>query len=332
MNSPRLASRAFTLGVAVSFFAQTTGAADLAIMAGARPMMAAQLPPRALLMPKAEPARRHVRVESAPWAVTTWAKGFLLDAVSVADWIVSPAEKTENRVEWALPERRPRALVAVAADSALRPADSALVTPLPGGDRILVVRDPSIVGVAMALADALAAPASYPGLLSEETMPRVAGPWLQGRGFHYRVVYLDSLGSTVGKDGGFTVTRPGRLTAWVPANVPAFMRRAAPIYYHGMRARFQVEVRADEDLAGLRLSFREEELDGRPLTPFAALGALTLKAKQRGVLSGETILLGQADSGPVNFERTHLVASVAGESSARLDAPDAGLIDPPGSR
>lgn len=327
MNISRLRSRALSLAVVVSFLAQTTGAADLAVLAGARTPAAALLPPRALLAPR--PAAGVSRVApAAPSAAAAWAAGLLQDARTVLAWLVAPEQKPESRVEW----QQVRAVPATAAISAA-PADSGgVITPLPSNDRILIARDPEIVGVSQALGQALSAPDILAMPTRPATLERVEGAWLQGRGFSYRVVYLDALGKTIGKEGGFTVVRPYSAAQWVKARVPAFMRRAAPIYFHGMTVRFQVEVRAKEDLAGLRLSFRQEELDGTPLTRYAALGQLTLKAGARGVVSGETPLLGRQESGPVNFERTHLVASVAGESSARLDAPDAGLVDPPGAQ
>jgi hypothetical protein len=316
MRTPRAA---LALAVTVSFFAQTTGAADLAAIA-ARPMLAAQLPPRAL--PAAPPARTvsgysrrsAPKAPAQPSAFQLWMRSFLADAGSVASWLVAPEEKTEHRVEWDMP--RPAAAPPAPVVEAPEPAVQ---------DRILVTHDPMIVGAAQLLAQALTVPAALP------TIPRTECEWVQARGFRFRFVFLDAFGQTIGRSDGFEIHRGDGVTEFLSGQVPPLLRRRSPVFFHGMTVDFLVEVEAQEDLKGLSLSFRQEELDGEVLTPFAPLGVLDLKAGQRAQVSGRTPLLGRQSLGPIGFEKSHLVARVEGEARPRADIPDAALIDPPGN-
>ena len=309
MKTPRAA---LALAVSVSFFAQSTGAADLAAVA-ARPMLAAQLPPRALLAPKpALPAAAPATAE--PSAAALWARSFYDDAVSVAAWLIAPEEKTEHRVEWDMP--RPPVDAAPALVEAPEPAVQ---------DRILITHDPMIVGAAQLLAQALAVPEKAP------TVPRVECEWVQAKGFRFRFVFFDAYGQTIGRSDGFEVHRGDGVTEFLSGRVPPQLRRRSPVFFHGMTAAFAVELEAQEDVRDLALSFRQEELDGEALTPFVSLGAVSLKAGERAQLRGRTPLLGRQSLGPIGFEKSHLVARVGGEARPRADVPDAALIDPPGN-
>lgn len=234
----------------------------------------------------------------------------------VIDWLLAPEESAA-----AVPARTPRDVAAKPSPAA--PAEPpSVVTSLSAPDRILIVPDPLIVGASQVLSEALAVPTR------QRTLPRVEGRWIEARGFRFRVVYLDSYGETIGREGGFELRRGGR-AVFLPARVPAALRAPAPIYYRGRTARFRIEVEAREALRGLWLSFREEEIDGAVITPFRALGTLTLAKGKKAFVEGTTPLLGRKGDGPISFERTHVVARIDGETSARADASDAGLIDPP---
>jgi hypothetical protein len=285
--------------------APPTGAADIAFLAS-RPNPALTQPHRGAFLPTRAP-----RVDR-PWAIAVWARGYLSDAASVFKWI---GAAQEPRIVLSRPQRQ---VPDVQGEWSL---PGLMAPPVP--NRMLVVKDPDFAGAAEGLSRALAIADLRPRL------KRLAMPWAQAEGFKYRIVYLDSLGATYGRQGGFNVVRPGVPDLFVKAKVPLALRRAAPVYFRGMTVRYLVEIAAESDLKDLVVSTRQEELDGVAITEFKTLGTLTLSKGERAALAGSTPLLSTRNAGVVNFEHTHLLAGVESEERLRVDAADAGLVDPP---
>lgn len=314
--------RTLCLAVALSFFAQNTGAADLAAgFAAARPghlafphaQMAAN--PRPAAPSKKGPAlsdrlSQALRTYSDDlFTVVSWG----LDRLYVPETALAPASAP------AIEEARPPEVAPETAAVFEKPQD-----------RILIVRDESIIGAALALGERFGQGFGMHNMTP--THPRVEGVWLRAEGFQFRVNYLEAYGTTFGEEKGFRIDSKYARDSWVPIkeSMPQELRRLAPIYFHGMKAKYEIEIVAfDEPVRGLKVFARQEELDGRKLTEIEQIGkVIDLAPGQRLTLTSSSHLRGQGQA-RVNFERTHVVMS-GSDGTILADEPSAGLVDPPG--
>ncbi|MBI3554556.1 MAG: hypothetical protein HY077_18840 [Elusimicrobia bacterium] len=305
--------RAALLGALVS---QSTGAADVAFMAGyaARPGL---YPPPARVAPlpvKPAPAKavrtrggllRLLRIDALLF--TRWLDGFLAP-VPVVNAI--PEADRDRSLPLAAPVELVEAPV----------------------DRMLIVRDPSFEGVALVSAalDEIFALDYHPPVYQKLW----EGPWREGRGVRFRINFFDVYGLTEGTADGFWVRLSRQPARFVPSGVPEGLRQTYPIYFHHDLARAEIEIQntGSAAISGLEAAARQETIteDGQPGTSITQPAALAFP----GTLApGETVKFPYSFrlEGPgtarVNFEQTHLV--VTSDAGVLANDAKAAIVDPP---
>ena len=232
-----------------------------------------------------------------------------------ADHFSTGAEALTGRL--AAPEAAAEIAAAAAPELAVQEPQAALV-PL----------DPAVIAAAQAVDAGL--PDWRPGW---GTIAAVEEPWFEGRGFRFRVVYLDALGVTVGSDAGFEVRQGADRPQIIAAKVPAALKRVTPIYFHGAHVSYRVELEGTGDQPlDVAVFSRQEELNGQRLTPPQPLGRATLVGGKRAVVRGRCQITGLGGTGRINFEQTHVIVAAAGATGAAsilADVAAAGVLDPP---
>ncbi len=316
----------------VSFFVQSTGAADLAPVF-ARGMM---LPPpgrMAPLPPPAQPAKRAVKPAREPWLVSAsvvarWVEERLTAALAAPGAVAEPVS--------------PEALASFSAAASNEVAAIAsLPNPEPPADRMLIAMEGRRV-LASGLAAQLASIREFRADL-KPLRPRFTGDWV-GRGeVRARVDYLNPFGVTQGEAKGFRVKLSDGYERLIPSRkrIPESLMRELPLYFAGDTVDVEVRVRNDgaTALTGLTVASVQEAhtADGAPGAPVAKPVTKSVAA----LAPGETAVLrwriklspGGLDA--VNFEQTHLKVlgkDPAGGEKVLLDETQAGIVDPPGER
>jgi hypothetical protein len=178
--------------------------------------------------------------------------------------------------------------------------------------------------------------------------PPVAGPspvlppfhekWLEQNGLRARVSYLHSHGVVTGDAGGFTAAFADGTTRRAPnAAMPRAYLREFPIYFHGQEVEIEltVENRTGRTLRDVRLeavqeTFRTVGGEGMRLAPPVDVPvAAVLAPGARATARWRAPLQGPGQQA-VNLEQTHVRLTSDGRAAPLLDAPQAGVIDPPG--
>jgi len=311
-----------------AFFVQSTGAADLAPVF-ARGMM---LPPpgamgaMALPMPKPLPAAA-VKPAGEPW---------LASAAVVARWVAERLTAPSAPVATGLP-----APDSLAVYSAAKPVSAlaSLPSPEPPADRMLI----SMEGRRLVASGLAAQVASILQTRRElkPMRPRFVGEWVgKGGAVQVRVDYLKPLGFTRGEAKGYRVTLSDGYERLFPNRgaLPEALMRELPLYFAGDNVDIEVTIlnTGSEPLSNLSVSAVQEEF-----TPSGAAGAPVTSPVLNAVASlapGATavlrwrVKLSSEGREAVNFEQTHLRVSApdaAGSDKVLLDAPQAGIVDPP---
>lgn len=323
----RIAASFFCL----AFLAETTGAADLAMFAAGR-MPPAAFPPAAVRAPAPQAAPK----TAPPAEKRSWSKAMKGKAGAWAAW----AEKRLREFEG---EGRAELVVRFAAPPAV-PAETAAIA-APPVDRMLIARDPEFAGVADAISVVEAELArtfnarawSRTVMRARQEEKSVAAP-----GLRLRVAYLDSYGLTWGDAKGFHVRIPGRKPLDIRSRVPAVYRREFALYFAGDEARYEIEI---ENTGSATLENAVVYAQQENFNPKGGVGAAIhgsrlsaipvgrLTPGERKVLSHSFVLGRATTSALISFEQTHL--SVRAEKNGRdqllMDAPQAGIVDPPGN-
>lgn len=325
--------------VAVAFFVQNTGAADVAFLAArhgpAGGPSAAWLPLGAL---KAAPGPRVV-LPAEPWL--SRAGSWMLPRVTgLARWLDDLS---------AFPEAAPEPVqIASSSDSEAAPAEPAFPSPAPGlpmsaalappaPDRMLVdARGFDFVAFGEGLRWARA---GRP-VVHEVAAPRIEGPWKEQNGLRFRLTYLKPEGFiTLDKDGALVRegTGPGRRMS-ASRRIPERIFGRYAVYHEGDLVDYEIELMnvSGARLSGLEVFTGQEVMDpeggtGRLLGDVGSFEPVSLAAEGRAVLKGKLRVAGAAVARS-NFEQTHLTVYRPGEKgdSRRLvDEPQAGIIDPP---
>ncbi len=165
-------------------------------------------------------------------------------------------------------------------------------------------------------------------------------PWVEGDGLRLRVTYMRTMGETEGGLDSFHVRIPGRGTRTVRMPVPDTLRGVLPVYFRGDQVFYEVELQntGSTTLLDLRVLSRQEsfEASGRAGEPISFTPAF-LPVDRLG--PGESVTLGRSfrlaleprSTDPIRFEQTHVnVSQVNAEGqNSLLDAPHAGIVDPP---
>lgn len=309
---------ALSAALCAAFFAQSTGAADLAPMF-ARGMM---LPPpgRMAPMPMPRPAQpapaKTVKPAGEPW---------LVSAAVVARYIS---------------ERWTEAVAADAAASLPEPevaAVASLPSPEPPADRMLISMEGRRVlasGLAAQLASILQYRTEFKPL-----RPRFVGEWVGKGQARARVDYMNPLGVTRGEAKGFRVILSDGFERLLPNRnpIPNSLMRELPLYFAGDSVDVEVTIlnTGSTPLTDLTIASVQEEhtASGEAGTP---IGGSVFKSVA-SIAPGATavlrwrIKLGAIAREAVNFEQTHLTVLREGPtgSSVLLDETQAGIVDPP---
>lgn len=185
------------------------------------------------------------------------------------------------------------------------------------------------------------APAKRIRVTAENFVPRFEMPWQNYRDLRLRLVYREAVGQTWGDEGGFHLFEFGRALRSIAAAVPAKLRGPIPVYALGSAVPFDIELQniGQTPLDFLRIQARQEsyEPSGRRGAPIGArsdvLRVGSLKPGETAVLAASVRLVGEAlpQAGLINLEQTHVLVT---QETPRgldilLDAPQAGIIDPP---
>lgn len=159
--------------------------------------------------------------------------------------------------------------------------------------------------------------------------------WLEQDGLRLRLEYLRPRAIVAGTDEGWRLLEPGGSWRLIPAQLSPAHRRDFPLYLpeDEIELRLIVENAGRETRAGLEIEAVQERFnpagrESRPLGPAIrrpVAGALPPggRAEIRW-----TMRLGRGGRGAVNLEQTH-VRVRDGAGRLRLDAPQAGVVDPP---
>ncbi len=325
-----MARRNPTLAVAalLPFLAQATGAASLpAIMV---------TPPGAFLPPAARrplPAKA-AAAKSAP--EETW----LDSARVVAAYLFDLAAARPAPARPAPPGPRPTDAAAEVPEAA--PEAPAPVVDAPAHDRMLIAMAPGerVEGVIGRGEEDLSAPPS--ARLAAAPMPTL--PAFRERAFAQsglsaQVTYESPHGIVHGFSDGYVAMFADGTKRFIAGTLPPALRREFPIYYHGESIEVALTLvnRTGHPLRGLRVTavqetFRPVGGEGMRLSPPAELTVPgVLPAGGSAVVRWQVVLEGPSHAA-VNLEQTHVTvdAGPANGAAPLLDAPQAGVIDPPG--
>lgn len=287
----RRAPRTLAAAVLVGFLAQATGAASLPALVIAPPGAFLRAPMRAPAPAKSPPAQ---------------------PAAGGIHWL----ETARDPAPVAEPPSAPR-------------------------DRMLVVMEPGVrvVGVGRDAEDFSAPPRAALEAPGAPPLPPQRERWMSRAGVRARLSYLRAHGVVRGFPDGYVATFADGRKHYAAASLTAPYLRAFPIYWHGEEIEVELELvnETGRDLRGLTVeavqeTFRPVGGEGMRLSPPAQPSApAVLPAGGRAVLRWFVRLEGPSHA-TVNLEQTHVRVS-AGPSSGGatlLDAPQAGVIDPPG--
>jgi hypothetical protein len=334
----RRCSRLLAAALAFALSAQSTGAASLPI--ALMTPRAAFPPPSARFAAFPAPRPAPAAASKAP-ARASW----LESARIVSDFVLeriqqelNPAPADESYSEPIAPA------VAGAIPPEIAPADGAVITPLSPGvnspsDRMMVVMEAGR-SVAAVLdgreQDFSAAPPAVSG--PAPVLAPFREPWQEQNGLRARVSYIRSHGAITLDSDGFTAAFADGTIRHAPNTIlPKKMKRNFPIYYHGEEVTIEltVENKTGRTLNDVRLeavqeTFRAVGTEGVRLAPAAEVKvAKSLAPGQRKTVRWRARLEGPAHAA-VNLEQTHVRVTSDGRSAPLLDAPQAGVIDPPG--
>lgn len=308
----------------IPFLAQATGAASLPALVIA--------PPGAFAPPPARSAPRAAAAKKAAPSGPSW----LDSARVVLDYLAEEARAALNppapapaprAVPPPLPAEEPAPMIV--APPAEAPKDRMLVSMEPGV-RIVGIIGRGDVDFSQPPAPALA--------FSAKSLPPFREKWIEQSGVRARLTYLHPHGTVHGAPDGYTAVFAGGETRRVAGDLPPAYRRDFPIYWHGEQVEVEMELvnGTDRTLRGLRVesvqeSFRPVGTEGMRLSPPADVRARDLPPGARAVVRWWVRLEGPGHAA-VNLEQTHVRVSAGPRDAAAplIDAPQAGVIDPPG--
>jgi len=312
------------------FLAQATGAANLPALAVS--------PPGAFLPPAGRPAfaARPAPAKAAVPAGPSW----LDSARVVAAYVAEQAREALKTRPAPLPaEAAPReAPVPVPEPDAPPPASPPAQAPR---DRMLIAMEPGVRVVGVIAKGDVDFSAPPPAALSfaAPPLPPFREPWIEQSGLRARVGYRNPHGLVRGFSDGFVATFAGGAKRMVEGTVPPAYRRTFPIYWHGEQIEVELELvnETGRALRGLSVeavqeSFRPVGGEGTRLAPPADVEVPRVLPPGARVVVRWWVRLEGPGHAAVNLEQTHVRVSEGPDASAAplLDAPQAGVVDPPG--
>ncbi|HXT00714.1 MAG TPA: hypothetical protein VN915_08580 [Elusimicrobiota bacterium] len=334
----RACTRLLAAAAAVALSVQSTGAASL---------------PLALTVPRAAfppPASRFAAFPAAHPAAAAPAKApagssWLASARVVCDFVIAQVRAgldPSTAPPPDLPAPGPDAPIpsTMSADSA-SPEPAPLVMPLGSGapaDRMLIAMEPG--RSVAAVLDGSERDFSTPPAAHAGPAPALApfrGPRLDSGGLVARASFLRPRGLIRMDSRGFTASFADGTVRRADGPVPATALREFPIYFHDeeVEIRLTVENKTGRTLRGVRLeavqeTFRPVGTEGTRLAPAAEIKVADALAPGGRATARWTVRLAGPGHAAVNLEQTHVRVTTDGAAAPLLDAPQAGVIDPPG--
>ena len=317
-----------------AFFVQSTGAADLAPVF-ARGMMLP--PPGAMGGASRLPINGSTLRPTLAVPVKPAGEPWLASAVIVARWVTE--RLTAPAAATAMPTPKALAAFSSAATNELS-ALASIPAPEPPADRMLIAMEGRRLvasGIAAQVASLLQTRRELQPL-----RPRFVGEWVgKGGAVQVRVDYLKPLGITRGEAKGYRVTLSDGYERLFPNRgaLPEALMRELPLYFAGDSVDVEVTIlnTGSTPLSNLSVSAVQEEFTasgeaGAPVTSPVLSGVANLAPGATSVLRWR-VKLSSDGREAVNFEQTHLRVSgkdETGSDKVLLDAPQAGIVDPPG--
>jgi hypothetical protein len=324
----RRCSRLLAAAAALALSVQSTGAASLPV---------ALMTPRAAFPPPAARFAAFPAARPAAAAKASAGESWLASARAVSDFVL---ERVRQELD---PQPAPAPSSAPAERDEPSPAAAAAVPVNPGvgapADRMLVVMEPGRRVDAVldgSERDFSAPPTTVLG--PAPAMDPFRDRWQETNGLRARLTYLRSHGLVKADARGFTaVFADGTTGRTESLRLPAAYFRDFPIYYHGEEVEIEITVEnktgrtlRDVRLEAVQETFRTVATDGTRLAPPAEVPvAKTLAPGARANAKWRVRLEGPSHAA-VNLEQTHIRVTADGSAAPLLDAPQAGVIDPPG--
>lgn len=319
----RACTRLLAAAAAVALSVQSTGAASLPLS-----LMA----PRAAFPPPAARLAAFPARPAAPAAAEAPAGPSWLDSARVvAEFVIA---QVREELAPPAPAAAPREIVP--ATPAAEPIPAAAPPAAPPADRMMIVMDPGTSVEAVLRGDQRdfsTPPATHAG--PEPVLPPFRGPRLEGGGLRARASFLKPHGLVRMDPRGFTAAFADGTVRRADGPVPVTSLREFPIYFRGeeVEIRLTVENKTGRALRDLRLeavqeTFRPVGTEGMRLAPATEIKVADALAPGERASVRWTVRLEGPGHAAVNLEQTHVRVTADGRSL--LDAPQAGVIDPPG--
>ena len=175
--------------------------------------------------------------------------------------------------------------------------------------------------------------------IAKPIFPRFEGKWRQQNGLRFRVNYLNPVGICHFSEMGLVYRIGSHTRLDTHVRFPREFTGTYPVYWPETVVRYQIEIE-NVGLAprnDLRVLAVQEDFN-RTGGPGLILGGLTdwsvpvLRLGERVVLEGVTRMSTSAEGRTSPFEQTHLTVLQEGKGVGGhelVDAPQAGLVDPP---
>jgi len=329
MNRP---SRPFAALAALALLAQATGAASLPVALLRAP---GAFPPPAARFSAFPPARPAAAAKAAPKPNgTSW----LESARIVASYLLDQAR------ELPAPPAAPARFEEFARSEPVRLI--AATPPAPAeapANRMLVVMEKGVsVEAVLGRGDDGDFSARPAGAVSRPfpPMPPFREAWIEQGGLRARVSYLNPHGLMKGRPDGYrAVFADGTERRAPAARLDAAHQRTFPIYWHNERVDIELtlENRTGKTLRDVRVeaiqeTFRPVGSEGMRVAPPIEVPAIAELAPGARATVRWSARLQSPSYAPVNLEQTHVRVSAGADPAAAplLDAPQAGVVDPPG--
>ncbi|MEK9145948.1 MAG: hypothetical protein AAB339_10090, partial [Elusimicrobiota bacterium] len=180
---------------------------------------------------------------------------------------------------------------------------------------------------------------SFGRRIDDALLPVFQGKWQTQNGLRFRINYLRPVGICLLSEIGMVYRFRGQTRLDTHARFPREYAGTYPVYWPETVVRYQVEIEnaGPEPLEKLRVLAAQEDFNpgggsGTSLGGFTDWFVPVLRTGERKLLEGVVRMSGAAEGRTSVFEQTHLNVLEEGKGAGGrelVDAPQAGLVDPP---
>jgi hypothetical protein len=328
-------TRPFAAFAALALLVQSTGAASLPVAVlhapGAFPPPAGRMaayPPRAAAAAETGSSRIGAALHDWLESAGVVARALLEAPSALPSAPPAPEPPAEFRTE------QVNLIAAPPAEPAQEPARDRMLVVMEPGRRVEAVLTPGDRGFT-----------SRPEGVAESSfrpMPDFHEKWIEQDGLRARLTFKNPHGTVTGDAEGYHATFANGVSRFAPVrDLEAPYLRSFPIYWHDETVSIEMEIvnTTGRTLRHVRLeamqeTFRPVETEGRRTAPPADVAVADELAPGAHAVAHWSATLRDGTQASVNLEQTHvrISADAADSSSAAtlLDAPQAGVADPPG--